>query len=172
MPLISFCNRLVVTRTRRIVQLSSSRLAPLRPPPPAQALTHACAQARTKRLRRWRRIAVAGISSLEWQHGGSRVTNFEHHHLTPKGCPVARRPPDVNSLGLCRPFASRVPRSMTPLSLCLPARPRPCPPASPGPFLRAALQRATLPRSEAPSTDRSHRSTPCLRSELCSAGRH
>jgi len=69
----------------------------------------------TKHLPRWRWMAVAGISSPEWRRGWSRITNFEHHHLIPEGCPTARGLPDISSPRPCQPSTSQVLCSMTPL---------------------------------------------------------
>lgn len=103
--------------SREPVESTSSRASDSRPSDHRLqpcARTHACALARAQRLPRWRWLAVAGVSSPEWQHGRCRVTNFDHRHLTPKGCSTARRLPNVNSLQPCRPSTSRVPCSMAP----------------------------------------------------------
>jgi hypothetical protein len=91
----------------------------------------------------------------------------------PEGLLDRPRASELNSLWLCRPSTSRVPCSMAPpVALLLGLGRSRIPLASPGPLLRVAHQRVTLPRPEAPCTDRSHRSAPRLRLELCCAGRH
>lgn len=79
---------------------------------------------------------------------------------------------ELNSLGRCRPSASRASCPMTLFSRRLRAGPKPDSQTTPGPFLRAAHQRATLPRPGAPCTDRSHRLARRSRFELRCAGRH
>jgi hypothetical protein len=160
MPLTSFCNRLVVTRTRRIAPFSSSRLAPLRPPLPTQALVHACALSRTRAFRAgagWP-LPASPAPNGDAVRAASPTSNIV---ISPrKAVRSARGLPNINSLWLCRPSTSRVACSMALLVTLLSSSAE----ANPSSIARTPSWCRALPLHPSKARSAFHRQVPPLRS--------